>query len=44
MPQLEVLFALALENFYLQISAETLEPEWLRNYFSQLASMVRVFQ
>ena len=44
MPQLEVLFALALENFYLQISAETLEPEWLRNYFSQLASMLRVFQ
>lgn len=44
MQQLEVLFALALENFYLQMSAETLEPQWLRNYFSQLASMLRVFQ
>lgn len=44
MQQLEVLFALALENFYLQISAETLEPQWLRAYFSQLASMLRVFQ
>jgi AcrR family transcriptional regulator len=44
MPQLEVLFSLALENFYLQISAETLEPQWLRDYFSQLTSMIRVFQ
>lgn len=44
MPQLEVLFTLALENFYLQISAETLEPQWLRDYFLQLTAMVRVFQ
>lgn len=44
MQQLEVLFALALENFYLQMSSDTLEPQWLRNYFSQLASMLRVFQ
>ena len=44
MQQLEVLFALALENFYLQISAETLEPQWLRDYFSLLTSMIRVFQ
>lgn len=44
MQQLEVLFALALENFYLQMSAETLQPQWLRDYFAQLASMLRVFQ
>ena len=34
--QLIALFELALENFYLQINPQTLNPLWLQNYFKQL--------
>lgn len=34
--QLEGIFTLALENFYLQLNSETLNREWLLNYFENL--------
>ena len=34
--QLQGLFELALENFYLQISFENLQYDWLSNYFKNL--------
>lgn len=42
--QLEVLFSMALENFFLQITPERLEASWLREYFSSLQEKLRVFQ
>jgi AcrR family transcriptional regulator len=41
--QLESLFELALENFYLQINAENLNPLWLSAYFSNLKRIARNF-
>lgn len=41
--QLESLFELALENFYLQINAENLNPDWLSAYFSNLKRIARNF-
>lgn len=35
---------LSLENFYLQITEETLNREWLLAYFQQLREMVREFK
>lgn len=37
------LFKLSLENFYLQITEESLTQEWLLNYFSELRLMVTEF-
>lgn len=42
-PQLESLFELALENFYLQINAENLNPTWLSAYFTNLKRIARNF-
>lgn len=41
--QLESLFELALENFYLQINPENLNPAWLSAYFSNLKRIARNF-
>lgn len=35
---------LSLENFFLQITDETLNRNWLQNYFSQLKSLIRAFK
>ena len=37
-------FKLALENFYLQITEETLNHEWLRGYFQELRQMAGRFK
>ncbi|HPH20964.1 MAG TPA: TetR/AcrR family transcriptional regulator, partial [Haliscomenobacter sp.] len=42
--QLESLFELALENFYLQINAENLNPAWLSAYFNNLKRIARNFE
>lgn len=41
--QLESLFELALENFYLQINAENLNSTWLSAYFNNLKRIARNF-
>ncbi|OJJ17210.1 TetR family transcriptional regulator [marine bacterium AO1-C] len=35
---------LSMENFYLQITEETLNPTWLSGYFKQLQEMVKEFK
>jgi AcrR family transcriptional regulator len=41
--QLEGLFTLALENFYLQINEDTLNSLWLAQYFSNLKAIAQKF-
>ncbi|MEY3242408.1 MAG: hypothetical protein RIR11_3847 [Bacteroidota bacterium] len=41
--QLEGIFELALENFYLQITAENINYKWLSNYFSNLKKIISNF-
>ncbi len=41
--QLEGIFELALENFYLQITLDNLNPIWLSNYFSNLKKIATNF-
>ena len=41
--QLGGIFELALENFYLQITAENINPEWLSNYFANLRKIISNF-
>jgi AcrR family transcriptional regulator len=41
--QLESIFELAIENFYLQINADNLNQQWLYNYFSYLKGVVGTF-
>ncbi len=41
--QLESIFELALENFYLQINADNLNHQWLSDYFNNLKKIVRNF-
>lgn len=41
--QLEAIFSLALENFYLQINSENIHVEWLKNYFSNLKKIAQNF-
>jgi len=41
--QLESIFELALENFYLQINEENLNHQWLSNYFNNLKKIVKNF-
>lgn len=41
--QLEAIFELALENFYLQINSENLNHKWLTAYFNSLRSIVEKF-
>jgi hypothetical protein len=42
--QLEGIFELALENFYLQINAKNLNHQWLSNYFDYLKKIVLSFK
>lgn len=42
--QLETLFQLALENFYLQINVENINHDWLAGYFLRLQEMAKGFQ
>jgi AcrR family transcriptional regulator len=41
--QLESIFELALENFYLQINADNINHQWLSNYFTNLKKIVKNF-
>lgn len=41
--QLESIFELALENFYLQINPDNLNHQWLSNYFSNLKKIMKSF-
>jgi AcrR family transcriptional regulator len=41
--QLAGIFELGLENFYLQINAQNLNPQWLHEYFVNLKRIVRNF-
>jgi AcrR family transcriptional regulator len=41
--QIEGIFTLALENFFLQINTETINPEWLSNYFKNLKKIAGNF-
>jgi hypothetical protein len=41
--QLEGLFELALENFYLQITNQNLNYQWLSAYFNNLKIIVKNF-
>ena len=41
--QLESIFELALENFYLQVNAENLNHQWLSDYFAHLRKIVLNF-
>ncbi len=40
----ELVFKLSLENFFLQITDETINHNWLNNYFDELRMLVRAFQ
>lgn len=41
--QLESIFGLALENFYLQINTENLNHQWLSNYFAYIRQIIENF-
>lgn len=41
--QIEGIFTLALENFFLQINVETLNREWLSNYFKNIKKIAKSF-
>lgn len=41
--QMDAIFSLALENFFLQINTETLNYEWLSNYFKDLKRIASNF-
>lgn len=41
--QLETIFELAIENFYLQINAENINRDWLSVYFSHLKKIIMNF-
>ncbi|MFH6604339.1 hypothetical protein ACEZ3G_12680 [Maribacter algicola] len=43
-PLAKMVLHLSLENFYLQITYETLNRDWLREYFSDIRKMVFLFQ
>ena len=40
----QIVLNLSLENFYLQITEDTLTYEWLENYVNELKTMVHGFQ
>lgn len=40
----EILFSLVIENFYLQITEETLNYEWLSKYFKDLRNLTHEFK
>lgn len=39
-----LVFKLSLENFYLQITEETLNQDWLNNYFMELRALTKAFK
>ena len=39
-----LVFKLGIENFYLQITQENLNPVWLNNYFAEFKQLVRAFK
>ena len=39
-----LILKLGIENFYLQITEETLNPEWLNHYFAEFKQLVREFK
>jgi len=41
--QIEGIFTLALENFYLQINADNLNYKWLSEYFANLKTITSSF-
>jgi AcrR family transcriptional regulator len=41
--QIEAVFALAVENFYLQINPDNLNYEWLSEYFAKLKKLTQQF-
>jgi AcrR family transcriptional regulator len=42
--QLEGIFTLAIDNFYLQITNENMRPDWLRAYFNKLKKTISGFK
>ena len=40
----EMVYRLSLENFFLQITDETLNRDWLRTYFRNITTMVQQFK
>ena len=42
--QVEGLFTLALENFFLQINSDTLNEQWLTSYFESLKRIAKSFE
>lgn len=40
----ELVYQLSLENFFIQITDETINREWLNNYFDELSSLIKAFQ
>lgn len=40
----ELIFKLSLENFFLQITDETINHDWLNNYFDELRTLIRAFK
>ena len=40
----QMVLQLSIENFYLQITEETLNHHWLNNYFQELKNMVTAFK
>jgi hypothetical protein len=43
-PLAKMVLTLSLENFYLQITDETLNESWLKSYFSNIRQMVAHFR
>lgn len=39
-----LVYRLSLENFFLQITDETLNPDWLDNYFLELKALIKAFK
>ncbi len=40
----ELVFKLSLENFFLQITDETMNRDWLNNYFKELRTLIKAFK
>lgn len=40
----ELVYRLSLENFFLQITDETINHDWLNNYFNELSNLVKAFK
>ena len=40
----ELVYKLSLDNFFLQITEESIHEEWLNNYFDELKTLVKAFK